>query len=78
MDFARFEEHEKIFTEKERKYLEFLKGLPSLGENQIQFYVTTFTSSITRHGVPLVKAYALLEKCFQLRIIYPISLEPRV
>jgi hypothetical protein len=78
LDFARFEEHEKIFTDKERKYLEFLKGLPSLGENQIQFYITTFTSSITRHGVPLVKAYALLEKCFQLRIIYPISLEPRV
>jgi hypothetical protein len=78
VDFKQFEDQEKLLTENERKQLNFLKELPSMSDGQISFYVPTFTSSLTSHGVSLVKAYALLEKCFRLRIIYPISLEPRV
>jgi hypothetical protein len=78
VNFSRFNEQEKLFSENERKQLNFLKELPSMSDGQLHFYVTTFTSSITRHGVSLVKAYALLEKCFRLQIVYPVSPEPRV
>ncbi len=78
VNFERFDQQVGQFTESERKQLNFLRELPRMNDGQIQMYVPTFTSSITRHGVSLVKAYALLEKCFRLRIIYPISLEPRV
>jgi hypothetical protein len=78
VNFARFDEQVKKFTESEQKQLNFLRELPRMNDGQIHLYVPTFTSSIIHHGVSLVKAYALLEKCFRLRIIYPISLEPRV
>jgi hypothetical protein len=78
VNFARFDEQVKKFTESEQKQLNFLRELPRMNDGQIHLYVPTFTSSITHHGVSLVKAYVLLEKCFRLRIIYPISLESRV
>ena len=78
VNFVRFDEQAKLFTESERKQLNFLRKLPLMNDGQIHLYVPTFTSSITRHGISLVEAYALLEKCFKLRIIYPISLEPRI
>ncbi len=78
VNFIRFKEQEEYFNEKERRQLDLIKELPPMNDGSIRFYVTTFTSSLTRSGVSLVNAYTLLEKCFQLRIIYPISLEPRV
>ncbi|PWI47025.1 hypothetical protein CEE45_13710 [Candidatus Heimdallarchaeota archaeon B3_Heim] len=73
IDFQRFKELEKDFSEDERKFITYLAEIPPLDDGQISFYVTTFTSSITRHGASLALAYTLLEKCFKLRIIYPIT-----
>jgi hypothetical protein len=74
VDFNRFKKHEKRFSEEERKIIRYLAEILPLHDGRITFYVTTFTSSITRQGVSLAKAYSLLEKCFMLRIIYPINL----
>ncbi|MCK5346510.1 MAG: hypothetical protein KAR20_24040, partial [Candidatus Heimdallarchaeota archaeon] len=73
IDFQRFKEHKKDFSADERKFISYLAEIPPLDDGQISFYITTFTSSITRHGASLALAYTLLEKCFKLRIIYPIT-----
>ncbi|NHJ02924.1 MAG: hypothetical protein EAX86_12380 [Candidatus Heimdallarchaeota archaeon] len=79
LDVKRLQEKEKQFSENERKQLYYLtEHLPKQQNVQIAFYITTFTSSLTSKGISLVKAYKLLEKCFRLKIIYPISLEPRL
>ncbi|MFX1336634.1 MAG: carboxypeptidase-like regulatory domain-containing protein [Promethearchaeota archaeon] len=74
IDFNRFKAHEKKFSKDERKFINYLGEIPPLRDGLITFYVPTFTSSITRHGVSMAKAYSLLEKCFELRIVYPIAL----
>ncbi|MFX0050060.1 MAG: carboxypeptidase-like regulatory domain-containing protein [Candidatus Hermodarchaeota archaeon] len=78
INFNRFKEKEKQFTDSERKYMKYLQEILPKSDSQIAFYVTTFTSTLTKSGVSLVKAYILLEKSFRLRIIYPIVLEPRI
>ncbi len=72
-DFNRFKEFKKNFTEEEKKYISYLSEIPAINDDRVTFYVTTFTSSITRHGVSLAAAYTLLEKCFRYRIIFPIT-----
>ena len=79
VNFTKFKDQEKSFSESERKQLGFLEEIPLRSDDgQISFYVPSFTSALTNNGIPLVRAYELLDKCFRLRIIYPISLEPRI
>ncbi|MHA2224051.1 MAG: DUF2341 domain-containing protein [Candidatus Hodarchaeales archaeon] len=64
-----------IFKKNERKWFDLIAEIPSFIDGQQAFSAITFISSLTVHGIPLVKAFSFLDRCYTLRIIRNISEE---
>ncbi|MFX1510983.1 MAG: hypothetical protein ACFFCQ_00130 [Promethearchaeota archaeon] len=69
VDFKLFKHKKKLLQKNERKWFKYVTEVPSFVDAQPVFYASTFISSLTVHGIPLVKAFCLLENCYNLDVI---------
>jgi hypothetical protein len=60
-------------TKNERKMAKLISDIPSFIDGQHAFYAINFVSSLTVHGIPLIKAFNFLERCFDMNIIRNLS-----
>jgi len=63
----------KSFTKTQRKWFNYVYQIPSLIDGQLIFYVMTFISILSLHGIPRAHIYEFLEKCYRFGILQPLS-----
>lgn len=73
VNFEQLNKRLKYFTKKEQSELNIINKIPTIIEGHLVFHVNTYTSVMQKHGVSLVDAYSLLDKCYFLKIIRCIS-----
>ena len=61
------------FKKNEQKWFKYVEEVPSFIDAQLVFYAMTFITSLTVHGIPLVKAFRFLEDCYNLGVIRNLS-----
>ncbi|MFX1516689.1 MAG: hypothetical protein ACFFC6_10290 [Promethearchaeota archaeon] len=72
-DYKLFKARKEQFKESEIRLVNLLQQMPSLVDGQIIFYVSTFISNLSLYGIPTYDIYLFLEKCYQLKVISPLS-----
>ncbi|MFX0185925.1 MAG: hypothetical protein ACFE95_22805, partial [Candidatus Hodarchaeota archaeon] len=73
VDFNLLEQEKKHFKKNEVKWLDYIAEIPSFIDGQQAFYAMTFISSLTVRGIPLVKAFHFLDRCYELGVIQNFS-----
>jgi hypothetical protein len=73
VNFEQLSKGMKHFTKKEELELRIIDKIPTIKEGHLVFHVNTYTSVMQKHGVSLVNAYSLLDKCYFLKIIRGLS-----
>jgi hypothetical protein len=69
VDYKLLKEKKKYFKKNERKWFDYVSKIPSFIDGQLAFYSLTFISSLALHGIPLVKSFNFLDRCYKLGII---------
>ena len=60
-------------TKTERKMAKLVSDIPSFIDGQHAFYAINLVSSLTVHGIPLIKAFNFLKRCYDMHIIRNLS-----
>jgi hypothetical protein len=56
-------------TKIERKMANLISKIPSFIDGQHAFSAINFVSSLTVHGIPLIKAFNFLQRCYDMNVI---------
>jgi hypothetical protein len=73
IDYSLLEKNFQKFKKSERKMSGLISEIPSFIDGQHSFYAINFISSLTVHGITLIRAFNYLEKCYDLGIIRHLS-----
>ncbi len=73
VDFELLTEKKNYFKKNEQKWFEYVSDIPSFIDAQLVFYAMTLITSLTVHGIPLVKVFRFLEDCYNLGVIRNLS-----
>lgn len=73
VDHMLLKEKKKQFKKNERKWFRYLNEIPSSIDGQQAFYAMAFISSFTAHGIPFVKSFRFLDRCYNLGVIRNLS-----
>jgi len=73
VDFKLLDQKKKHFKRKELKWFDYCEEIPSFIDGQQAFYAMTFISFFKVRGIPLVKAFHFLDRCYELGVIRNLS-----
>ena len=73
VDFELLAEKKNYFKKNEQKWFNYVAEVPSFIDAQLVFYAMTLITSLTVHGIPLVKVFRFLEDCYNLGVIRNLS-----
>ncbi len=73
IDYSVLDKNLPKFKKNEKKMSDLISEIPSFIDGQHSFYADNFISSLTVHGISLIKAFNFLEKCYNMGIIRNLS-----